>query len=298
MQRKLELKDKFIGFVDILGYSALTKAAEEGRGLTLEDLEKILTLLGSDENRTHYEQNGPTICPQAPRIEKHLDFQVTQVWDSVVISAEVSPAGVISLVSHCFGACFRLLRQGVMCRGYIKRGKIHHEGIRVFGSGHVDAVEKERQVSFYKQDADERGTPFIEVDPEVVSYVQTQQDKCVKDVFSRMVVTHQGLTAIFPIRNLGHSFMIAGFGMPPFDPAKERKSNDNMRKSIVGLKVKVLQHVEGAERGAVKKSEHYIRALDEQLRRCDVTDGMIDTLEGPFGARATKDKLPGLFRDE
>jgi hypothetical protein len=298
MTTKVELQEKFIGFVDILGYSALTRSAEQGCGFSFEQLEELTRMLGADEDRKHFEKYGPTTCPMAPRVQKHMDFQVSQAWDSVVVSAEVSPAGLINLVSHCFGACIRLLTKGVMCRGYIKRGRIHHEGMRIFGSGHVDAVAMEKQVSFYKQDAQERGTPFIEVDPEIVEYVNSQPDKCVKEMFSRMVLTHEGLSAVFPIRRLSHSFVIGGFGMPPFDPTKEKKSNDNLRQSLLAFKKKVSELVEGADDTALRKSQHYLRALDQQLQVCNETDEMIDRLQQPFGRRYTKKDFPGLFREE
>lgn len=277
METKIELKDKFIGFVDILGYSALTRAAEKGLGLTLDDLAAITAALGSEKDRQRIEKSGPHICPHAPRLQKHVDFQLAQAWDSVVVSTEISPAGAITLVSHCWTACFQLLIKGVMCRGYIKRGRVHHQGASVFGSGHIDTVERERQVSFYKRDAGERGTPFIEVDPEVVSYVEAQGDQCVKEMFGRMVVTHEGLTALFPIKRLGHSFMI---GMPGywFDATKELKNNDNMRSQIIDLKSKLRALTAGHGISVDRKSEHYIRALDEQLRRCDVTDEIIRKL--------------------
>jgi hypothetical protein len=282
---QIQLQEKFIGFVDILGYSALTRMAEKGRGLNLEELEELTRILSTDDDRKHFEKYGPTTCPMAPRLQQHLGFQIAQAWDSVVVSAEISPAGVVNLVSHCFSVCTRLLTKGVMCRGYIKRGQIHHEGLRTLGSGHVDAVEREKQVSFYKQDAQERGTPFIEVDPEVVQYVADQPDKCVKEMFSRMVLTHEGLSAVFPIRRLSHSFIIGGFGRPPFDPAKERKNNETLRQTLRDLKRRVSELVEGADESAVRKSQHYLRALDRQLQVCDETDDAIERLTQPFGIR-------------
>ena len=268
---RLALTEKFIGFIDVLGYSSLTKAAEEGRGLTLDDLEEVLAILGSEKDRETHQKHGPTICPMAPHIRKDMDIELTQAWDSVVVSSEVSPAGIINLISHCFVACITLLTKGVMCRGYVKKGMIYHRGNRVFGSGHVDAAAKEKNVSFFKRAADKRGTPFIEVDPAVVEYVINQPDKCVKEMFSRMVITHDGLTAIFPIKRISHKFIIGGIGFPPFDAHKEKGKNDVVRSNIKQLKEKLLSFVDGADASAVRKSEHYIRALDEQLKVCDQT---------------------------
>ena len=121
-------------------------------------------MLGSEENQTEIQKSGARLCPHAPCIARNIDFQIFQAFDSVVVSTEVSPLGVINLLWHCSSACIRLLTKGIMCRGYIKKGLIHHRGSEVYGSAHVDAVAKEKTVSFHKESADERGTPFIEVD--------------------------------------------------------------------------------------------------------------------------------------
>ena len=47
-----------------------------------------------------------------------------------------------------------------MCRGYINRGRIYHTTEQQIGTGLNSAVEREKQVSIFKKDADERGTPF------------------------------------------------------------------------------------------------------------------------------------------
>jgi len=88
----------------------------------------------------------------------------------------VSPAGAINVISHCWAACLELLQKGLMCRGYIKRGLIYHTEKDVYGPGHVEVVEKEKQVSFFKGDSDKSGTPFFEVDQNVVDYVAIKRE--------------------------------------------------------------------------------------------------------------------------
>ena len=290
----ITLCDKFIGFVDILGYSALTRAAEAGKGLSFEGLEKLQQALGDERDVEHCRQYGPAICPNAPRKQRDLDFQVTQVWDSVVVSAEISPSGVMSVVHHCWKACIELLAEGVMCRGYISRGMICHDRKRVLGSGHVDTVAKEKGVSFFRQQADEQGTPFIEVDPQIVTYVAGQDDKCVREMFDRLVLHRDDLTAIFPIKRLKHSFFISAYA--PFDPEKERANNNAVRQNIRGLKAKIASFVDEADPSVLRKAGHYLRALDDQLNACDRTDVFIDRMSQPFGHKMTKEWFPGLFR--
>lgn len=276
--------EKFIAFFDVLGWKSLVRAAEEGRGLSLAELSEITTALGTDEDRKHYEEYGPTICPEAPRLRNDMDFRITRASDSVIISAEISPAGVINLVSHCWTACFKLLAKGIMCRGYIKRGRIYHTLEFQIGTGLSDAVECERQVSIFQKDADERGTPFIEVDKEVVQYVADQPDQCVKEMFSRLVETDGHLSAIFPFKRLNHDFIIAGFGTT-FDPEKERASLNVIRGWIHKMKKEVRRHIDTSDESAMRKGDHYIRMLDAQLAACNDTENIIDTLMQPFPAR-------------
>ena len=114
---ELQFTEKFIAFFDVLGWTSLVRASDEGCGLSLPELSEIATMLGTSADREHFEKYGPTTCPKAPYIRKNMDFRITQVSDSALISAEVSPAGLINLVSHCWTACFKLLSKGIMCRG-------------------------------------------------------------------------------------------------------------------------------------------------------------------------------------
>jgi len=174
-----EFREKFIAYVDVLGFKNLVKSAESGTGMTLPALLDMLKRLGTQESRDQYVKYGPRICPHAKSIQRDLDFCVTQVSDCVVVSAEVSPGGVINLVGHCWAAVLELLVNGIMCRGYITRGSIYHVDAQVIGSGYVRAYLKEGDVSAFRREADDRGTPFVEIDPAVCDYVRECGDSCV-----------------------------------------------------------------------------------------------------------------------
>ncbi len=162
-----------------------------------------------------------------------------------------------------------------MCRGYIKRGQIYHTPERQIGTGLSEVVKQEKQVSIFKNDADERSTPFIEVDTEVVQYIEQQPDHCVKEMFSRMTKSEDDLTAIFPFQRLKHSFAIAGASVT-FDPENERKSLNNVRGWIYTMKEQVERHIDPTNELALQKGNHYIRMLDAQLIACDRTEEAID----------------------
>lgn len=272
--------EKFIAFVDILGFKKLVTDAEQGTGLPLPELLRLLQELGTGREREHLENIGPTCCPHAPRVAKNLDFRVTQISDCVIASAEVSPAGVINLISHCWGAVIELLGRGIMCRGYIKRGMVFHSDTQIIGSGYQDAYLAEPKVSAFKREADERGTPYVEIDPEVVAFVDGQPDACVKEMFGRMVKRDGEATALFPFKRLQHSFIVGGLGVK-FDPERERTSNDNLRKFIVQLKGRVWSFVDTSNPSAASKAAHYVAALDAQLAACDKTDAFIRSLDSP-----------------
>jgi hypothetical protein len=292
----IQLKESFIGFVDIMGFKSLMERAEASAGLSHDELFEISKLLGSERDRADRVKYGSRICPQAPYVNRDVDFQITQKFDCAVISTEISPAGVVNLIWHCATACLMLLQKGLMCRGYIKRGSIYHTEKYVYGPGHVDVVEKEKQVSFFKMEADEIGTPFIEIDKSVTDYVATQPDACVKEMIGRMVKSEGDLTAIFPFKRLNHSFMIGGFGRPKFDPEKERDSVNVVRGWIRRMQNDVKSFVDPNKPGAVRKANHYLRILDQQLVACDETEKAIDMLSKPFPhGTFTKKDFPALF---
>jgi hypothetical protein len=277
---RIQFEEKFIGFMDILGFKGLVAAAETGTGPTLDEVIRWTKELGSVENKYSIEKYGGTICPCSPRISKNLSFEITQISDCVIVSSEISPAGAVNLVNHGWGAIISLLRHGLMCRGYITKGKIHHRGETVIGTGYQRAYEKESQVRAFKVESDERGTPFVEVDNAVVDYIEENGDACVKEMFSRFVKTDGDVTALFPFNRIAHSFIIAGFAMQ-FDPIKEKESVQTIRTWLQKLRGQVLSRVDYDNQSAVSKAQHYVRALDAQLAECDRTDEAIDRLTSP-----------------
>lgn len=279
-----EFSDKFIGYVDVLGFKNLVKSAEAGDGMKLPALLELLKHLGTQESRGRYVKHGPHICPQAPFIQRDLDFQITQVSDCVVVSAEISPAGVINLVGHCWVAVLELLLSGIMCRGYITRGLIYHTDSQVIGSGYNRALAMEKDgISAFRREADERGTPFVEIDQAVCDYVTECGDGCVKEMFSRQVESDGSVTALFPFKRISHKFMISH--RQEFDPAKEKRSVQNVRAMLADVKAKVGKFVDPSDSSAAGKLRHYVAALDRQMGVCDRTDEIIDRLASPFPAK-------------
>lgn len=280
----MEFKNKFIGFIDILGFEELVETVEAGTGMTLTQLLELLNDLGSPQDQARFKKYGPTTCPESMYVQHDLDFRVTQISDCVVVSSEVSPAGVINLVSHCWNAVISLLTKGILCRGYITRGSIFHTDTQFIGSGYQKACNQEKHVTAFKREAEKDGTPFVEVDPVVSDYVRDCGDSCVKEMFSRYVIEDNVVTALFPFKRLAHTFIIAGFGRT-FDPEKEKQSNQNMRSMIKNIKKHIMPFLDHPKHDVVRKVEHYIAALDAQLEVCKKTDEVIDMLgsSSPWG---------------
>lgn len=285
----MEFKDKFIGFVDILGWKNKVKATEAGTGMSLAELQEILKELGEQKDQTKFEKYGPMTCPESTYVRRNLDFKLTRISDCVIVSSEISPAGVMNLVNHCWGAVIRLLTKGIMCRGYITRGSIYHTNEpEMIGTGYQEALYKEKKVTAFKRKADEKGTPFVEVDPIVCDYVRDHGDSCVKTMFSRFVKEDGTVTALFPFQRLNHSFIIGDWSGYTFDSEKERQSNKNMCSMIKKMKERITALVDRSKPDAVCKAEHYIAALDAQLEVCKKTDEMIDMLGSSFPRRRNK----------
>ena len=65
-----EFKEKFIVFIDILGFKSLIERAHVGDEVTLDQIREITALLDFPAERKALEKEGPLICPFSPRIEK------------------------------------------------------------------------------------------------------------------------------------------------------------------------------------------------------------------------------------
>lgn len=274
-------KEKFIAFIDILGFKGMVDEAEAGLYKDLPSLLQLISNLGNTQDTDFYKKHGPEVCPESPKINKDMDFVITQISDCAIVSAEISPAGVVNLASHCAKVVLRLLKEGVMCRGYITRGSVYHTTSQIIGSGYNEAFSKESGVKAFQNHTDELGTPFIEIDKAVCEYVDSIQDKCTKDMFSRVVKSDGTVTAIFPFQRLSHSFGI-GRMFAEFDAEKEKKSNENVKIWINTFKEKVWAQVDMNNDSAVKKAKHYIAILDHQLKICEETDKQIERLSSPF----------------
>jgi len=277
--QEVEFRDKFVAYLDVLGFKTFVEAAEAGASTNLNEARAVLKEYGSTER---WSRRG-MYCPESRYVQRDRDFRVLQVSDCIVASSEISPAGVINLVSYCSVVVFCLMNRGFMCRGYLTRGLVFHTDSDVVGSGYQRALENEKNVVAFRLEADERGTPFVEVDKIVCDYVRQCGDECVKEMFSRFVKSDGESVAIFPFQSLAHSFIVAGRGIR-FDADRERQSNENVRAIVEIVKTRIMASVDMSNPSVAKKTSYYLQALDAQLAVCDRTEEMITLLgEGGLG---------------
>lgn len=255
MERQFE--DKFVAFIDILGFSDLVREHEQA-GSSADQIIELVGKLATSKDAEMF-RDGPLACPQSEYKSRDLSFRLTQVSDCVVASAETSPAGVINLLNYCRAISFRFMSMGHLCRGYVTRGRIFHQDGQFFGSGYVNAYAGESRVSVFRTHEAEQGTPFIELDESVVDYVRDESDDCVRLIFGRLTETDGRHHGIFPFRNL--------LNIPDFavnteeDRVRFNKGVLRMIETIEGMLDKLEQNAKNASPAAKAKIEHYKRKL-------------------------------------
>ncbi|MFC4350848.1 hypothetical protein ACFOW6_04740 [Fodinicurvata halophila] len=183
----MKYTDKFVAFIDILGFKQIVE-----KSVIIEDAESIARMikrLAPESDIAFYQNDGAEICPCSESYSSDLAMRISQISDCVVISAEISAAGVINIIHYCQKVAERLLlRESVLCQGYLTRGKIVHDGMMFFGPGYQAAVEGEKQAASIEWRGEVLGTPFIEIDPDVVAYLKSHGDDCTHEMFTRMTV--------------------------------------------------------------------------------------------------------------
>jgi hypothetical protein len=282
----MHFQDKFIAFVDILGFSDLVESAEREGGGDFSRAIELTQVLADAADANKFFKDGPKTCPGSRFVEHNLNFQVTQISDCAVISAEASPAGIINLAVHCFGIALGILHKGALCRGLITRGNIYHKPDQFFGTGYMRAYRGEEHVAFLRADSGEKGTPFIQIDDTVIRYVRDETDDCVRKMFGRITRTDGTYSAIYPFDRLARvpSSVVAR----DFDPQKWKLAIQ----TSIGFRKANLSAFEAAELSATDetvklKIKHYRRGLEEviALLRARETqlDMMIRTGKIPYG---------------
>jgi len=276
-----EFEDKFIAYIDILGFKNLVAEAEIGSRVRLSDVLNLLDKFKASADQNELATYGALTCPGSAQLSHDVGFRATQVSDSVIVSVEASPCGLATLIGKCWGVTVRFLLEGVLCRGYVTRGSIFHVGTTFVGTGYQRAYQQEPRVTVFGRPLGQRGTPFVEIDPLIMEYVNTGTDSCLQNIYAKCVVSDGEYAALFPFTALQQSFVIGGIGENLLDYDEIRQGNVGLRHDIEGLKNQLWANVDKSNARAVAHVEHYARALDRQLRACDHVDRVLDMLGTP-----------------
>jgi hypothetical protein len=235
----------------------------------------------------------------AKYVAKDLNFKATQISDCTVVSAEISPAGALNIIKHCWLIALKLLNEGVLCRGVITRGNILHTEDQFIGTGYIHAYQSEKSVKFLQANEHEEGTPFIELQQNIVDYIKSDTDPCVRDMVSRMTHSDGNYTAIYPFHALGNApFAIVDRN---FDPHEWKGA---VQKSI-GYRAETLKLLEDEEARAEKeKDKAKVRqyklglqqVIDKLKRKQAALDRMITTGHIPYGTSWGSTSRQVLFK--
>lgn len=123
-----------VAFIDILGFRDLVRRGRES---------EILSTMNSIPKKISFFAEGDLA---------DLDFKVSSFSDSVVASARFIaknhvPAVVVAL--YAGELSLALMQKGILTRGAIAVGMLHHQDPNIFGPALIDAYELESNVAQY-----------------------------------------------------------------------------------------------------------------------------------------------------
>jgi hypothetical protein len=270
-------EERFVAFVDILGWTKFVEASESGAGMPLGRLlRELAKLRGTSATNAAGEAS---LC-------------ITQISDCVVVSSSLSPIGLSAIIAHCWFASLNLLASGIMCRGYLTKGQIFHTADQFIGTAYQRAVGNEKRVQVFKGRPDETGTPFIEIDAEVCTYGDSHRGNFQLQRSIELMTRRDGeVAAIFPFQFFQHSYTIGG-GLP-LDTQKEKGRNNEVRQSIQQCIERLNSNADPADSRVLRKVEHYVRFLRDRLTLCDKVEEDLTLWDTPiWQLRERKFKRP------
>lgn len=272
MSSHLNYSEKFIAFIDIIGFKQMITDSISGKGKSLEEMLEIMNLLGSQERKDYYYESPlPPICPHSQCIQPHMDFEITQISDCVILSFEVSEAGAINMINECHKIAMKLLRRSILCRGYITKGMVYHKDMTILGTGYQDAyLHEEKKISAFHESLGEKGTPFIEIAPSVLSFIKNC-DTAIQKQFRQMAETDGTVTAIFPFNQLVSTTIIGSYMGFEHDLIDQKKEN----LELLAWLQQVISLLDLSSEKASAKSKYYHRFLKDKIEIAQEVDQML-----------------------
>lgn len=138
-------RERYVAFLDILGFSELTRRAHDDPAW-----------------RNYLREAIATLKSTLPAQMDSEDFRFVQFSDSIVISADRTALGLFMVINGCRLLSRNMLSRGVLLRGGIAAGHFHHDEQLMFGPALLDAYAFEQQ----------GGPPHISLQPVVESEIR------------------------------------------------------------------------------------------------------------------------------
>jgi hypothetical protein len=128
--------DRYVCFLDILGFSELIRNSLKEGSSNVDSLISSLSEITSREGALD-------------QFFDEVDFVFQAFSDSIVMSADAKPIGLMYLLSEVNDLSKRLLLKGYLSRGAVARGSLYHAGTVMFGPAFLNAYRLESEVARY-----------------------------------------------------------------------------------------------------------------------------------------------------
>jgi hypothetical protein len=126
--------ERYVTFADILGFADIVKkSAQDSSPRRHDALVNALIEAG-----TYY-----------PGLNAADDVQFQTFSDSIVMSSASTVTGLIHILASMADLSIRLLRQGLLIRGAIPKGSLHHKKSIMFGPAFLEAYGIESRIAKY-----------------------------------------------------------------------------------------------------------------------------------------------------
>jgi len=140
-----QYEERYIAFIDILGFSSLVDRAEEDANL----LERLVSVLEEQGMYSALGASMDTSGANDPQGFFQNMFRISTFSDNIVISTKNNLIGLGLITTLSTTICNRLLHQGVFTRGAISKGKLIHTNTIVLGNGLISAYNLEKSAAIY-----------------------------------------------------------------------------------------------------------------------------------------------------
>lgn len=145
---KKDYEDRYCLFLDILGFQAHVDETVKPRKTVSDAMSftKLMVALNKISEGVHYRD-----AVEVSGKLRSTSRRVTQFSDSVIISYlrnEPHGAGVTSILMDVHNLQLELIQRGVLLRGAITAGLLHHDDKLVFGPALNEAVALERLANY------------------------------------------------------------------------------------------------------------------------------------------------------